>query len=343
MLGNDFLSFYAGGKLAFSPSVYDAATIKAVQLDAAGMTDPALRFIRLPYLAALFWPIAQLPFAAACGVWQCLSVGALIAFVCLWRPPGPRNTVLVLALFVPTLTAVLNGQDVNFLLVWIALAFRALHRGSDFEAGLWFSLCLEKYHLFVLVALIVVVRRMWKFGGGAALGASLLLAVGFVTNGWGWPVRYWSVVRDGRIHPYPFRMPTVHALSLGFAWPAWGEWALVALIAGGVWFAARRMAAPTALALAIAAGPLVAWHAYVADCAILLPAGLALFTAIPNRFVRGVVVLALCPPVWQSLGDQYPQASIAPLALLALIATIVLYTVPAREPALTAMSSPAPH
>ena len=190
MEGNDFLVFYAGGKLAFSRELYNPEAVKAVQLRFAGMTDPALPFNRLPYLGAVYWPLAQLPFATAAAVWQTLSLAALIGFLALWRPPPPNVSILVDAVFMPVAVALLNGQDINFLLLFIALCYRDLRRGREFRAGVWLSLCVAKYHLFPFFIVFVVAPRLWRFGAGAAAGVTAALIACFAVNGFDWPVRY---------------------------------------------------------------------------------------------------------------------------------------------------------
>ena len=60
---NDFMSFYAGARLVGTPGLYDPAKTRDLQLELIGMTEEARsHFIRLPWFAALLWPICQLPY-----------------------------------------------------------------------------------------------------------------------------------------------------------------------------------------------------------------------------------------------------------------------------------------
>lgn len=321
--GNDFLSFYAGGRLAFTRGLFDPHSISAVQVQAAGMTDRELGFFsRLPFVAAFFWPLAQLPFRTACAIWQTLSLGALIAFVALWRPPSPRTTVLAAALFVPPLVAVMNGQDVNFLLLWIALAAWQLRRKRDFTAGTILSLCLAKFHLFLLLPVLIAGRRMWRFGAGFVAGSAALLGLCFVIQGWDWPLRYLAEMRTNAVNPGAASMPTLHALLAYFHAPLWTELVVAGAITACVWIVARRAGPMYGLATVLAAGPLLAMHAYLSDCALLLPAGLVLctFTTIP--IVRIVCVAVMSPPVLGLLKDGYPGSITVAALLIVLIAAV---------------------
>jgi hypothetical protein len=58
---NDFLSFYAGGKLAFPQSVYDPAAISVQQAKSGHIAPAALRFIRPPHHAMVLSPLTSLP------------------------------------------------------------------------------------------------------------------------------------------------------------------------------------------------------------------------------------------------------------------------------------------
>jgi hypothetical protein len=323
LAGNDFLSFYAGGRLAFSRGLFDPRQISAVQLHAAGMTTPELGFFsRVPFVAAFFWPLAQLPYRTACAVWQTVSLAALVTFLFLWRPPTPRTSLLVAALFLPPLVAVMNGQDVNFLLLWIAVAAGLLRRERDFAAGVVFSLCLAKFHLFLLLPVLIVSRKMWRFGGGFAAGAAALLGFCFAAQGWDWPVRYVAEMRGSAVNPGAASMPTLHALLVYFHSPWWVEIFVVPAIAACLFAVVRRVDLTYALAALLTLGPLLAVHAYLSDCALLLPAGLALFTLTRFTFVRIVCAVAMSPPVLGFLKDGYPRSIAVPILLLVLFAGV---------------------
>lgn len=339
MIGNDFLSFYAGGKLAFTPYLYDAQRAADIQLKEAGKSGEALRFIRLPFMAAALWPIAQLPFVTACGVWQTLLMAALVGFAFLWYPPGPRTTIMAIPMFIPTMTTLLIGQDLFFLLLWIALACRSLRKGDDFKAGLWMSLCVVKFHLFILIALVILARRMWRFAGGGAAGVTALLMVSFLTNGWDWPKRMIATLADDTVHPGLYRMPVLHVFTIGYGIPPWFEWTLIALVAACVWYLATRVNVTLAITLSIACGILVVRHAYISDCMLMFPFAMALWDSEKSMVLRAAIVVALSPPIMHNLTSEHPEQGLVPIAFLSLLALTTAFIAFRSHGMLQAMES----
>ena len=175
---NDFIQLYTGARLAFTGELYDRARVTEVQQEAVGVTGEAWRYTRLPYYAGLLWPLGLLPYRAAYGVWQVLSIGALAGFAALWRPPRLGLTVLFTLLSLPVFAGLMNGQDLSFVLLWLALAARWHKSGRPFWAGVALALCASKFHLFVLLPVWIVGQRAWRLapgldlGGAAASGAS---------------------------------------------------------------------------------------------------------------------------------------------------------------------------
>ena len=47
---------------------------------------------------------------------------------------------------------------------------------------------------------------------GFGSGAAALLAVTFAVEGWRWPLEYFAVLTDGRVHPGADSMPNLHGL-----------------------------------------------------------------------------------------------------------------------------------
>jgi len=320
--GNDFLPQYCGGKLAFTPDLYNPQRMQQTQQAVAGMSSPVLLYIRLPYFALLYWPLARLPFPAACAVWQLLSLGALLGFIALWRPPEPRNTILATAFFLPPFIAIFNGQDINFLLLWIALAALDLRQDRPFRAGLWFSLCLAKFHLFLLLPIFILGRRAWRFGGGLCAGGAVLLGIGVLMEGPTWLVRYPAILADNKINEGPGSMPTLHALLGYFQADTWVEIVAVAAVAVCLFVIVRRVELFYALAALLVCGPLLGIHAYVSDCALLLPAGLTLIVLTRFLVIRILCITVMSPPVLSLLKDGYPHSIAVPVLLLALFAAM---------------------
>jgi len=319
---NDFIAFYAGGRLAGTADLYDRDRVRQVQLERVGVTGEAWRFIRLPYYAALFWPLAQLPYRPAYLVWQLLSLGAAVGFVWQYRVAPRGVTTLMTCLSLPLAASFLNGQDLAWLLLWIALA--AHWRGQDrpFLAGAVLALCAAKYHLFLLLPLLVIARREWRLGAGLAGGAAAIVAASFAAGGIDWPLKYYEVLTDPQIHPGAAVMPNLHG-AFSFA-PSLAplESAATALVAGAVWLVARWGSFEYGLAAVLAGGLLAGYHAYLPDCALLLPALLIVLTRSRWHWLRMVAMALLAPAVYFLVLLQTPWAVVVPGLVTVVVAAM---------------------
>ena len=94
-----FLISTRGRGWRFQAISIQPAAEKQVQNETLGCSGEHYgQFVRLPYSAALLWPLAQLPFGVALLVWRCLLVAAVAGASCgcgrdrvgtLWRcAPG---------------------------------------------------------------------------------------------------------------------------------------------------------------------------------------------------------------------------------------------------------------
>ncbi|MGH7485446.1 MAG: hypothetical protein ACREMY_07545, partial [bacterium] len=147
--------------------------------------------------------------------------------------------------------------------------------------------------------------------------------------------RYMAEMRSSTVNPGAASMPTLHALLAYFHAPWCVEIFAALAIAACVFVAVRRTGLMYALAALLAAGPLLAVHAYLSDCALLLPAGLALCTLTRLTIVRVLCVAVMSPPVLGLLKDGYPDSIAVPALLLVLCAAIAYESVrppvPPRE------------
>jgi hypothetical protein len=264
--GWDFLPIYTAGRLAGTPHLYDPAAVRRAEIAAAHLTGPSLLFTRLPFVAALAWPLARLPYDAAHAVWMALRLIAVFGFILLW-PHSPRwLTTLACAWFVPLAGAIANGQDSPFLLLSLAIAERWRER-RPFAAGLALSLCLAKFHLFLLLPVFLWIHRRRLIPGFLA-GCAALGLLSFAAAGPSWPRAYLHVLRLPQINPGARAMPNLHGLQL--AMPL--EIALSLAVLAAAALAIRRLSDGPAFAVTLAGGILLSYHAYFADLTLLLPA-----------------------------------------------------------------------
>ena len=192
----DFLSFYAGGRLAFTPGLYDPPQSMAEQIRAAHVSSEGTYFIRMPWFAAAMWPLARLPYVPAQLIWQALLFAGLTAFVAFWPRPSLALRAAILCFSLPALISILMGQDVPLLLASMAVSLALLRRGRPLLAGLVLSLTLAKFHLFLPLFPAVLFARRWRFSAGLFGGTSLLLAASFLVSGADWPRRFLTALKD---------------------------------------------------------------------------------------------------------------------------------------------------
>lgn len=320
--GNDFLAFYAGGRLAGSADLYDTGRIVEVQEQAAGFHGGGvLSFIRPPYYAALLWPLAQLPYYAAYLIWQALCLGAVAAFVVLW-PDVKERAILALASCwsLPLSASFANGQDTVFLVLWIVLALRNMDR-RPWLAGFLMSLCVVKFQFFVFIPVFVLAQKRWRFGLGLFIGGAALLAASFAAGGRDWIPRYLTLITSARTNPSEAIMPNLHGLTWPLPHATWFELALSVIVLAAVWIGARRFGVEAALAIVLVGGALVSRHAYVQDCLILLPACMILQRSQEPPIVRRIAWLLFLPILYIPSTSLRPSLLIAalPLSLLVLL------------------------
>jgi hypothetical protein len=94
-----------------------------------------------------------------------------------------------------------DGTDTLFLFLWLVLWHRLEAKYRPTWAGLALSLCIAKFHLFLLLPLALVRHRRWSEIRGSAIGISILLTVSFIGAGWRWPAEYFRVLTLPELNP----------------------------------------------------------------------------------------------------------------------------------------------
>ena len=59
----------------------------------------------------------------------------------------------------------------------LGLALLWMTRGRDFAAGLLLALCSIKFHMFLLLPLVLLIHRRWAVLRGGLVGGAILLAI----------------------------------------------------------------------------------------------------------------------------------------------------------------------
>lgn len=268
---SDFLSYYTGGRLAFSGQIYSPAASISVRHEILGCSNDVYgQFVWPPYFAGLMWPLAQLPFRVALVVWHSFCVVAILGFVWLW--PGPRwRTLAICSWSFPLMSAFVYGQDVPILLLAAGAGIVLLGKGCDFEAGLCLAVGAAKPHLFVILALLILVRRRWWAALGFGVGVGVEIGASFLTEGLGWPGEFWHAATSAAANPNPGTMINLHGLAYAFHAPWWIETILSLAFLALIAWTCMRIPDSMGFALALAGGVLLGVHSYLYDLTLVIP------------------------------------------------------------------------
>lgn len=324
---NDFLPFYIGGTLSGTGDLYNPKATQALQARLIGKTSDSLLYIRLPFHALLMKPLAMLPYSTAYGVFQAISFACFLTFLALcvpvWKPLAFLATVSL-----PVLISFRLGQDTLILLSTYAAFYVLLERRKPLLAGLVLSLCLIKFHLFVLTGLALIVRKEWKVVRGATMGSAILLTLSFAAEGLRWPADLLAMLQRPAVHGGAEIMPNLHGLtaSLFHGNPA-AEWVIgsLALLAFTV-VATRSRDRSTVLSMGIVAGIFLSFHSYVQDTVLFLAAAAMLNSRGVKKVPRVLMALLVTPvPCFMQLLGS-PWNMVQPLLLLALLMVVATQT-----------------
>ena len=290
---NDFRQFYVGGKLAVSGNLYNFDRVLEAQRDALGESNERMMPGRLPFYYAALAPLGRLPYHVALRLWNGCTILATALFV--WLSPKARRAQLAVACCwsLPLVFSTAIGQDVGFVLLILVLTLRTLDSEQPLLAGLILSLCLIKFHLFLLLPLLFLGKREGRLASGFSIGAAVLLLISFVA-GWDWPRAYLAlnlhaVSEDSRL------MPTLHGLADHFPARDVVEFVLSVAVIGLVWRVVRRADFEVALTATFLGGLLLTRHAYLQDCGMLVGSLVTLFQRPGNAVVRYCALVLLLP------------------------------------------------
>jgi hypothetical protein len=281
----DFMDLYAGGKLAGTGDLYIPARVLETELRTEGRSSVTRLFMRLPCFAFFYWPLAQIPYRVASVLWETLCALAMAALWMLWPRNKRWHVAAACCWSLPLMMSLAEGQDLGFILLAMAIAATRIRRKRPAAGAFIASLCLAKFHLFLLIPVWICAARQWRYARGLIAGCSLLAVLSFIAGGWRWPVQYLALVMEPANNPYREVMPNLHSLLAGFPYAGVLEIAAEALLAAAVWIASRKRS-EWGLAAALAGGILVAPDAYMADGALMIPVLLLLMKTAKEAWAR---------------------------------------------------------
>jgi hypothetical protein len=235
--------------------------------------------------------------------------------------PGIRDRIpailLVFGFFFPATIALIQGQDSILTLLLFTLFYAAIQRGDDRAAGLCLALAAFKPQLLLVVLVAMVWQRQWKILAWFLKGSAILLLVSLAIVGWKGALGYphfllWFdrlppevsgndprnmpnlrgalfAVLGSRLSADTLRLTTVGA-TLG----------ILGILLNKIKRIPRENANSVQLAFIMVLTPLLAYHAYTHDFALLLLPFLLVLDYLqtrrplkPNHWVLGVSVAAV--------------------------------------------------
>lgn len=299
---NDFAPVYAATTLVGTPDIYNPEKIHPIITRELGGSNASWRFTRMPFHAAILWPLSWFSYETAYAIYYVLRLAAVIGFVLLWRVPSRTYALIFTLLSLPVFFSFLTGQDTLFLLLWIALGVRCQEQGKPFAAGFFFSFCAMKFHLFMFLPLLFIGQRRWRMLGGAASGGLGLMALSFLAAGVRWPLDYFATLTNPVINPAPQLMVNLHGLFLEISGGSFGgtvmELVSCLAVAAAVWLVMKKATFLEGLAIVLVGGLLTSYHTYTGDCVLLVPACSIIVSSMADHWTVPWVALAIFPGLY---------------------------------------------
>jgi hypothetical protein len=317
---NDFMQLWVGARLVGTPDLYSIEANKALQVKTVGVWLEAVYHSRPPFYSFLLKPLGHMPYLTAYAVFQLISFACFAGFLRLYLPQMPE-LALYCSLSLPLLSNFAQGQDLTLVLLLAGVSLALLRQGKDLPAGLILSLCAIKFHLFLLIPLILVVRRRWTAIAGGALGGAGLFALSFLGARGPWIEPYLRMLRNPELSPGAEHMPNLHGLlfAIGAPTPALEVLLAIAVAAAVAWIAWKSKDVETAFAFALLGGMLNSYHAYLQDCALLLLAFPILARSTHSQAVRHLNAIIPLPPLYLLLLAGKPYNAVCAASLLAIL------------------------
>jgi hypothetical protein len=329
---NDFVTFYAGAKLAGTPDLYSRSANLALNEALAGSPVQMMMYIRPPFYAALLKPLSLFPYLTAYAIFSAASLGCVLWFVSRFSKECPSLPFLA-SISIPLLATLCAGQDSPLLLVVLGGSILLMRRNLDFAAGLLLSLCAIKFHLFLLLPLVFVLKKRWGVLRGGSVGVATLLALGALVNGPRSYIDWVNVLRDPWINPHTAGMPNLHGLVAVMQGSMWLEASLAGVVVLAFFWVTQRTADDELLlAAALVCGLLLSFHSTLADEVLLLPILILVLKSSTFAPLRVLMALILTPvPYFMVLAGE-PYSAVLPVGLLLILAGL-LYSTRATESA----------
>jgi alpha-1,2-mannosyltransferase len=241
-VGGDYPAFHAAGTLVNDGRVdelYDPAAQAEVQDALLGGEDGYLAFAYAPHVAAVYSPLAELPYRTSYVAHTLLMVAALTLGLHLLRPiisVVDRRFSLVLAAIVtsyPMFVAIGGGQNTALTFLLLAAIWRALADDREEMAGIAAAILLFRPQYAIPVIGLLLLGRHHRAVAVAAVGAGATFLANAAILGWSW-ISTWTE----QVGPFLETDAEVNAANsvstVGFLQALLGTDSPVVLIVGGL-------------------------------------------------------------------------------------------------------------
>jgi alpha-1,2-mannosyltransferase len=326
-LGSDFVQFYAAGKILnqHQPArLFDIPYLAQVEHESLPTMSKTqmLIFGNAPFVAALFRPLALLPYTQAYCVWLVISAALYCtALAILLRG---RITWWMMALSTPmfTLETWIGGQISIFAFLAFAICVRLFTDQRYFLAGLALGLAAYKPSLVAIPAAMFLAGRCWRMLGGLLTTGSLILAASIATVGMDGIELWLRTLRAFRYlatDPESIISRSKYVDLNSFLTGLFGTNAIVTnlalvmvaaavLVLAWIWWRSAPQAHPLLFAATIAGTLVLNVYVPVYDTIILIPAlvlvaGARMDEERRRQFQIWIIVFCLIPWLTQSAAD----------------------------------------
>ena len=334
---NDFVAFYTAAKLAGTADLYsrpvNLETVKSI----LGFNLETVVYIRPPFYAALLKPLAAFPYRTAYAIFSLATFSSILWFVIRFSKECSALPFFA-AVSVPFLCALCDGQDTPFLLAILGISILLTRRGKDFSAGLILSLCAIKFHLFLFLPVLWLLKKRWRMLGGAACGTIVLTLLGMLVAGADSAQQYVKVLLwphflalfapqligtagiDPGINPSPTGMPNLHGLVAILHGDARLEFLLVAVVVMAFfWMTQKTNNYELLFAASLVCGLLISFHSEIVDDVVLFPVFVLVLGSCDNVPLRSLSALILTPIPYFMVLANAPYSAVLPISLLMLL------------------------
>ena len=294
---SDFQGFYDAGAAVGSgngPRLYDSCDQPRL-LNMVNAPTLVIRhcYIHAPFEALFFVPVARLPFVTATWAWWSFSL--LCAFAALfvtlpflpWIKERIELGLVSVAIFVPIIATLFQGQDSVITLLLFAICYAGLVRGRYALAGSALAVAMYKPPLVLPMILLLAIasKERLKLLAGFVTTFLLLICAAIAAVGWkcvaGYPFLLARFSTRDAGHYHIAEMPNLRGLAFLAFQRFISERSIFLIVAAlslivlaaAIW-PLRKMkgkpeADPLAFSLFVTASVLVGYQEYTYDLALL--------------------------------------------------------------------------